>query len=181
MSGTELTAEERYKTFSVYADISRKWVAVMDAKAGFIAALNLGLLAFLWTGAKLSEIDGSVRWLVLTASGLSLCSILSAIWVAMPRESLKQIFGGTMRWHSPYRPLSYYGYVASQYGRGDFTKLKSHAMEMQMSDLASEALEQHFVISHSVARKSVFVKLAGIILLVALTCAGAALLIRNFL
>jgi hypothetical protein len=46
--------EDRYKAFAAYAEIGRKWVAIMDAKAGFLAALNLGMLAFLWTTASCS-------------------------------------------------------------------------------------------------------------------------------
>lgn len=179
--GTEkMKDEDRYKVFSSYADISRKWVAIMDAKAGFTAALNLGLLAFLWTGAKLSESEGCVRWLAVLATALSLCSICSAILAAMPRESLKQIFGGQMRWRSHYRPVSYYGYITTEYGKEEFPALKNHAMEMTMADFAREALEQHFVISHSVAKKSAFVKLAGVWLFSALACAGVALVIRIF-
>lgn len=173
-----LTDEERYKAFSSYADTSRKWVAVMDTKAAFAAALNLGLLTFLWTGAKLSDCEGCVRWLAALATVLSLSSIGSVIFAAMPRESLTQIFGGKMVWRSHYQPISYYGYIASKYGKNDFASLKGHSMKMTMSDLATEALEQHFVISHSVAKKSAFVKLAGVCLLAALAVTGIALVIR---
>jgi hypothetical protein len=175
-----LDDEARYKTFSAYAEISRKWVAIMDAKAGFTAALNLGLLAFLWTGAKLSDSEGSVRWLTILATVLSLFSICSAIFVAMPRESLNQIFGVKMSWHGNYRPISYYGFVASKYGEKDFAVMEKDAAAMTMADIALEALEQHFVISHSIAKKSAFVKLAAVALFLAMICAGIALTIKIF-
>ena len=176
----ELTDEERYKAYAAYAEVSRKWVSVMDAKAGFVAALNLGMLAFLWTGSKLSDVDGAVRWFALAATVFSLCSIFCAIWVAMPRESLQQIFGTGIRWHGSYKPISYYGFVALEYGKCDFKAMKAYADSLRMADLAHESLEQHFVISHSVARKSGFVKLAGIFLLFGIACAAIALLLRIF-
>ena len=77
-----MTHEERYKAYTAFAEISRKWVTVMDTKAGFIAALNLGLLGFLWTGAKLFSFEGLTRWLTLSSTVLALISLLAAILVS---------------------------------------------------------------------------------------------------
>jgi len=173
-----LDAEAGYKAFSAYAEISRKWVSVMDTKAGFVAALNLGLLGFLWTGAKLSEVQGLVRWLAMSATVFSLVSVVSAIWVAMPRETLRQIFGRKMRWDPENKPVSFYGFVASEYGASDFERYRSYVTGLDMADLAQEALKQHFVICHSIARKSQYVKTAGLFLLAALACVGVALAFR---
>lgn len=173
-----LDAEARYKTFSAYAEISRKWVSVMDTKAGFVAALNLGLLGFLWTGAKLSEVQGLVRWLAMSATVFSIISIVSALWVAMPRETLREIFGRKVRWDPQNKPVSFYGFVASEYGVSDFERYRSYITGLDMTDLAQEALKQHFVICHSIAHKSQYVKRAGLFLLAGLACVGVALAFR---
>lgn len=175
---TGLDAEAGYKAFSAYAEISRKWVSVMDTKAGFVAALNLGLLGFLWTGAKLAEAQGLVRWLAMSATVFSIVSIVSAIWVAIPRETLHEIFGRKMRWDPQNKPVSFYGFVASEYGASDFERYRSYVTSLEMADLAQEALKQHFVICHSIARKSLYVKTAGLFLLAALGCLGVALAFR---
>lgn len=173
-----MDAETGYKTFSAYAEISRKWVSVMDTKAGFISALNLGILAFLWTGAKLSEVQGAVRWLAISATVLSLFSIVGAIWVAIPRETLKEIFGKKIRWDPNNKPVSFYGYVASEYDAADFQRYQSYVRGLEMTELAQEALKQHFVICHSVAKKSRYVRVAGLFLLASLICVGTALAFR---
>jgi hypothetical protein len=173
-----LDAEAGYKAFSAYAEISRKWVSVMDTKAGFVAAMNLGLLGFLWTGAKLSEAQGLVRWLAMSATVFSIVSIVSAIWVSMPRETLQEIFGRKVRWDPQNKPVSFYGFVASEYGASDFERYRSYVTGLDMADLAQEALKQHFVICHSIARKSQYVKRAALFLLAALACVGVALAFR---
>ena len=173
-----MTEEERLKLWAGYAEISRKWVSVMDTKAGFIAALNLGLLALLWSGAKVQ--DGGLATKVFGALA-TLCigaSILCAIWVALPRESLAKIFGKGVRWSSDYRPISYYGYIAQTYRSKDFEALRDYAENMSVAQLATEALEQHLVISHSAQKKSGYVKLAGFALLAAVGFAVAAVLTR---
>jgi hypothetical protein len=170
--------EDRFKAWASYAEISRKWALAMDAKAGFVSALNLGLLAALWSGAKIQDGGCLTRWLGSVATVCSILSILFAIWAALPRQSLKDIFGKGMRWHGDYKPLSYYGYVAQAYGRTDFAKLLDHAKPLDHCNLAEEALEQHFVISHAVSAKAGFVKLAGILLMVGVFLTGAAVISR---
>jgi hypothetical protein len=176
MDDDKMFDEDKLKTFLAYAEVSRKWVTVMDAKAGFIAALNLGMLAFLWTGAKLSEVDGVIKILAITASILSLVSIMSVIWSSIPRESLVHIFGVKLRWKDDSQPISFYGYIAIKYGPRDFTSYERHVRGLTTDQLAHEALKQHFVISHSVARKSAYVKLGGWFLMTAILCVGGALL-----
>lgn len=173
-----MSDEDRFKAFSSHADISRKWVAIMDAKAGFVAALNMGLLAFLWTGAKLSEATGPIRWCAIGASLCALSSVLCAIWVAMPRERLPQIFGRKAKGVSGRAAPSYYGYVANTFGHDSFEVMKAQLRAMTFADLADEAIEQQLVISHSVAKKSKFVSWAGRLLLAALSCVGLGLLLK---
>lgn len=170
--------EDRFKAWSGYAEISRKWASVMDTKAGFIAALNFGLVGFLWSGAKLADHSGIVCWSVFGSTALSLASVIAAISVALPREQLASALGNGMRWSANFQPISYYGFVATAYSGKDFEKYKSYVGSLAYAEMANEALEQHFVLSHIVLRKAGFVKVAGIFLLLALALAGAALILR---
>lgn len=172
--------EDRFKVWSSYAEISRKWVVVMDTKAGFIAALNMGLLALLWSGVKIQDGGCVTKWIGVAASLFIVASVSCAIWVALPRESLASIFGQGIRWHGDYKPLSYYGFISQSYGKADFAKLKDYAGGLTQAQLAEEALEQHFVLSHAAARKSGFVKIAGLLLLAAASLAGLAVLTRLY-
>jgi len=47
--------EDRLKIYMAMVETSRKWVSVMDTKAGFLSGLNALLLGYIWTGAKLME------------------------------------------------------------------------------------------------------------------------------
>lgn len=170
-----MTHEERYKAYTAFAEISRKWVTVMDTKAGFIAALNLGLLGFLWTGAKLFSFEGLTRWLTLSSTVLALISLLAAILVVLPRETLQEIFGKKIRWDESNRPVSFYGYVASQYETSDFKKFERYVSGLDYEQLAQETLKQHFVICHSIAKKSRPLRIAGRFLISALICLAIAL------
>lgn len=172
---TAITHEDRYKAYTAFAEISRKWVTVMDTKAGFIAALNLGLLGFLWTGAKLFDFEGLTRWLTLSSTVFALISLLAAIWVVLPRETLREIFGKKIRWDQANLPVSFYGYVASEYNTNDFNKFERYVAELDHERLAQEALKQHFVICHSVAKKSRALRIAGVFLVSGLICVAIAL------
>ncbi len=173
--------EDRWKAWSSYADISRKWATTMDAKAGFLTALNMGLLALIWSGARIQEGNWIAKAIGAGASTVALLSILCAIWSTLPRETLASLFGKGMRWHEKYKPISYYGYVATAFEQKDIDKLKQHVDNLTHADLAAEALEQHFVISRTVVRKSGFVKIAGGLLMVATTMAGLSVLLRLYL
>lgn len=173
-----MTDEDRFKAWSGYAEISRKWAVTMDTKAAFISALNIGLLATIWSGAKIHEGACLTKALGGASTVCSVLSIFCAIWVALPRESLSDIFGKGVRWHDSYKPVSFYGYVAQAYRRGEFEKLAEHVATLDQGKLAEEALEQHFVISHAVSRKSGFVKIAGVLLMLSVAFAGAAVISR---
>lgn len=172
---TAITHEDRYKAYTAFAEISRKWVTVMDTKAGFIAALNLGLLGFLWTGAKLFDFEGLTRWLTLSSTVFALISLLAAIWVVLPRETLREIFRKKIRWDQANLPVSFYGYVASEYNTNDFSKFERYVAELDHERLAQEALKQHFVICHSVAKKSRALRIACMFLVSGLACVAIAL------
>ncbi|NJD24560.1 MAG: hypothetical protein FIB06_04040 [Betaproteobacteria bacterium] len=172
--------EERFKVWSSYAEISRKWVVVMDTKAGFIAALDLGLLGLLWSGARIQEGGCATKWIGVAATIIIVASVACAIWVALPRESLAAIFGKGIRWHGDYKPVSYYGFISQTYGKMEFAKLKNYAGGLTHAQLADEALEQHFVLSHAAARKSGFVRIAGFLLLAAASLSGLAVLTRLY-
>ena len=58
---------EHLKVYQGFAE-NRKWVSVMDAKAGFISAMNAGVLTFIWSGAKLAFLEGAGRNLALLAT-----------------------------------------------------------------------------------------------------------------
>ena len=163
-----MDSEGRYKAWTSYAEITRKWAIAMDAKAGFMTALNLGLLAVLWTGIKIHQ--SSECLIRIIGSGATICitfSIFFAILTTIPRESLSSIFGKDVRWNYDYNPISYYGYVAQSFNSNDYDKFSFHAATLDYDDLADEALEQHFALSHVVTRKSGFVKIAAILLMFA--------------
>lgn len=170
-----MSNEDRYKAYTTFAEISRKWVTVLDTKAGFVAALNLGLLGFLWSGAKLFNFEGLTRWLTLSATALSLISLLAAIWVVLPRETLREIFGKKIRWDKTNLPVSFYGHVASEYATSDFSRFERYVANLDHESLAQEALKQHFVICHSVAKKSRALRTAGMFLICALICVAIAI------
>jgi len=151
-----MTHEDRYKAYTAFAEVSRKWVTVMDTKAGFIAALNLGLLGFLWTGAKLFDFEGLTRWLRYRQPSFALISLLAAIWVVLPRETLKEIFGKKNPMGSG-EPASQFLWFTSplNYTTSDFSKFERYVADLDHERLAQEALKQHFVICHSVAKNPV--------------------------
>ena len=47
--------ENRFSASASHVEISRKRVAARDAKAGFVAALDLSFRALLWSGAKILD------------------------------------------------------------------------------------------------------------------------------
>lgn len=175
--------EERLKIYTAMVDVTRKWVTVMDAKAAFIAAVNAGLIAFLWTSAKLAEarIGATlVKYIAITATISSLASLLSALWIIMPRGSLQKIFGKKANYAEGFKPISFYGFVAKHYPPGDDKRFLNDVRALDERDFAHEALEQHFTISHVVQQKSNCVIIAGYLLLFSITLTGLALLIKEF-
>jgi hypothetical protein len=53
-----MDAEDRFSALASHVEISRKRVAVWDAKTGFIAALDLSFQALPWSGAKILDGKG---------------------------------------------------------------------------------------------------------------------------
>ncbi|TBR07572.1 MAG: hypothetical protein EPO47_10860 [Rugosibacter sp.] len=173
-----MTDDEKLKVWSGYAEISRKWITVMDAKAGFISGLNFGLLALLWSGAKIQDGGCLTKWLGVIATLLIVVSVICAIVSAIPRESLSKIFGKGIRWSGNYKPFSYYGFVAQTFEPSDFERLKTEANTLDTARVAEEALEQHFVLSHTIARKSGYVRIAGSLLAGATCLSGLTVIAR---
>lgn len=175
------TTEAKLKAWSSYAETSRKWTQIMDAKAGFITALNLGLLALLWSGVKVQDGCSISKWLGALATFSAFFSICSAIFATLPRESLKNIFGRPVAWKSDYLPISYYGAISKAFKPEEFTEFFKLADMQTEEQMAYEALEQHFVISHGAAKKSKYVTRAGRLLLLAVIVTGLAIFAKVFL
>ncbi|GBH24576.1 hypothetical protein BvRS1_16250 [Burkholderia vietnamiensis] len=141
MIGGYMTEGDQIKTFQAMADTSRKWITALDAKAGFLVAINGALLAFIWTSAKLPDNQSQwVKSLAYVASVLAFLSLLIAMLTVFPRIKLDT--------KPTVAHISFYGYVASKYAEGDGARFVSDALAMSDADLVREALEQHHAISH---------------------------------
>jgi hypothetical protein len=170
--------DERLKIYLSFADVSRRWTSVMDAKAAFLSALNGGLLAFMWGGAKIESWDVFEKTLGYCATLIALFGLMAALWTIAPREKLSFIVGKRSRWQAEYKPVSFYGYIAKQYGKYDFKSMESDLSKMDAAQFAHEALEQHFNISRVIQTKSEWVFRTVILSLLALALAGGALFIK---
>lgn len=170
--------EDRLKIYMSFADISRRWTSVMDAKAAFLSALNGGLLAFLWGSVKIGEWCGLEKGLGAGASIIALCALLCALWSIAPREKLSLLVGTPTRWEEEYKPVSFYGYIAKSYKHGDFKDMEVHLSKMGDAEFAHEALEQHFNISHVIQAKSGWIYRTVILTFLGILLTGWALLMR---
>lgn len=170
--------DDRLKMYLSFADVSRRWTSVMDAKAAFLSALNGGLLAFLWGGAKLEGWYVLEKTLGYGATLVALFGLMAALWTISPREKLSFLVGKRSRWQAEYKPVSFYGYVAKKYGKGDFKNMESDLAKMDAAQFAHEALEQHFNISRVIQTKSEWVFRTVMLTLLALALAGCALFIK---
>lgn len=177
-----MNQQEQYQLWASYAVISRAWVQFMDMKAGFITALNLGVLATLWGGDALfgEETKLCVKALGCIATILSMASIVSALVAVIPRESLGAIFGRNTDWTPDYMPISYYGYVSRKWSMQKFGEFRKEAEKLNWDETAHEALEQHFVISHTVAAKSSKINISAYFLMAAFIAVAATLITRLF-
>jgi hypothetical protein len=173
-----MTDNEKLKIYSAMADTTRKWVSVMDTKAGFLSALNAGLLGFIWTGAKLIEINIWPRGLAVAATLFSLISLWVALRVVLPRASLAHVFGQRMTYAEDFKPISFYGFVADHYTKGEDGRFINDVKNLDDAALLNEALEQHFTTSHIVQAKSNCVAIAGLFLKIALLLTGMALFLK---
>ena len=167
-----MDAGERARVYAAFADASRRLASTMDAKAGFVFAVNGALLTFLWIGARMTEVAPATQWLAMGASLCSMLALLAALWVVVPRPSIDPVRftrGGA-------RPVSHYAYVATRYAASDFAQFERDVGAFDDADFARESLEAHFVVSRIVHAKSKWVAIAGVPTLAGMTLAGAALL-----
>jgi hypothetical protein len=171
--------EDRLKMYLSFADVSRRWTSVMDAKAAFLSALNGGLLAFLWGGAKLADWSAIEKTIGSGATLIALLGLLSALWAISPREKLSLLVGKKSRWQADYKPVSFYGYIAKKYRKNEFDKMEADLAKMDDAQFAHEALEQHFNISRVIQTKSEWVFRTVMLTFLAILLAGVALLIKT--
>lgn len=149
-----MDANDRLKTYQGFAEFGRKWSQVMDAKASFLSALNVALIGFIWTGAKLGDTSGCPYILGLTASMIATISLFISIMVVSPRTTLKHAFGFDLEYSNGYRAVSFFGDVARNYPHEKHEEFIAKVDAMDTEAFAREALEQHYTISHIVQRKS---------------------------
>lgn len=154
---------ERLKLYQGMAEVSRKWVATLDAKAGFIAAINAALLGFIWSSAKLPAATASgPHGFGLIATALSLISLCLAMLVVVPRTRLVRASASHEPKEKPLvRPVTFYGFVAVQYPADQGGRFADDVLQLSESDLAREALEQHHAICHVAFAKNSRVHLSG--------------------
>lgn len=176
-----MTDADKLKIFAAMAETTRKWVSVMDTKAGFISALNAGLLGFIWTGAKLIDASCWTKYLAMAATGLSLVSLWVALRIVLPRASLKHVFGRHSTYVEGFKPISFYGFVADHYPKGDDGRFLDEVKKLDEAALIDEALEQHFTTSHVVQAKSKCVAVSGLFLKASILLTGAALFSKALL
>ena len=182
MSGAgrlRLDTLDRLKTYVAMAETTRKWVSVMDTKAGFLSALNAAALTFIWTDAKLVNAQGCPYYLSLLATAFILMSLFLALKVVLPRISLRHAFGTPLEYVSKYEPISYFAYVAKNYPSEKHADFMSKVDGMDEVALAREALEQHYTTCHVVQRKSSGVAYAGWLWMLAAILVVLAMIIRG--
>lgn len=177
-----LNEAEKLAVWSSYASISRSWVQIIDTKAAFITALNLGLLTALWSGSTITEkcLPAYIKWLGLATTIVSIISIFFSLWAVLPRDSLTKVFSKNTQWSSDYHPISFYGYIARKFSIEKFKDFHTIANSLSEADLVSEALEQHFIISHTALVKSKWVEWSGYFLIIAFSCAALTFGLRLF-
>ena len=157
-------AADRLKAYQAMAETSRKWANVMDTKAGFLSALNLGCLAFAWSSAKLHEGGGTwVLAFLLIGTFFAASSLAVALHAVIPRGTLSEALGKKAKYAPGFKPISFYGFVASKYPAGKIHDFVIDVRNLDEELLATEALEQHYTISHVVQRKAARVVLAGVL------------------
>ncbi len=174
---TSMEIADRLKVYQNFADLGRKWSQVMDAKAGFLSALNVALLVFIWTGAKLLDTPGT-HCFALGASTLAFISLFISLTAVFPRTTLKHAFGKDLEYKNNYRAVSFYGHVAHHFPPEKFETFLATVDSMDVEAFAREALEQHFTISHIVQKKSDGVARASVFWFLAVLAVIAALFIK---
>lgn len=166
-----MTEEDQIKTFQAMAEVSRKWVTVLDAKAAFLVAINGALLAFIWTGARLP--DSSLHWVKVLAyfsSALALLSLLLAVTVVFPRIKLDT--------KPSVDAVTFFAHVAKRYPESDGARFVDDVLAMSSGALAREALEQHHAVSHVAMIKNTRITHAASFWVGALVSVVVALLVK---
>lgn len=171
--------ENRLKTYQSLAELGRKWSAVMDAKAGFLSTINVALIGFIWTGAKLGELSRWPCWLGLTATTIAALSLYISIKVILPRTTLAHAFGSPLEYINGNKAVSFFGFVAANYPLAKHAEFITDVDCMNDKDFAREALEQHYTISHIVQKKSDGVVRAGILWFIAVIITVIALITKG--
>jgi hypothetical protein len=171
--------EERLKIYQGFAEISRKWVSVLDAKAGFISAMSAALVGFVWAGARLGAEPGWAKWFAIGSTVFAFVSLATALLIVLPKIKVSTVFGSNTEYHKEYGPVSFYGHVAAKYPSDKWPDYLSRVEQMDQHTLAVEALEQHFTISHVLKTKSERLSRAGVFLVLALAMTGLAILIKE--
>ena len=170
-----MVAAERARTYATLADSTRRWVAVMDTKAGFMFAVNGALLTFMWTAARLGEVLALARWLAMGASLCSLLALLAALWIIIPRAASGRLGAGS----GAYRPISFYGYVATHYAPTEFRRFEHDVAQFDAEDFSRESLAEHFMVSRIVKNKTAWVTISGALTFSSMALAGIALLVKT--
>jgi len=170
---------DRFKAYSAMAETSRKWVSVMDTKAGFISALCAASLVFIWSGAKLADSPGCVRVLAITATVLIVASLFLALQIILPRTNLFQAFRKRLVYAGDYHPISFFSYVAEKFPSEKHKEFLDLVDSMDEKALAREALEQHYTICHVLQRKSKGVAIAGWMWLMSALVIVVAMILRG--
>ena len=170
---------DRLKTYQTFAEVGRKWSQVMDAKASFLATLNLALIGFLWTGAKLADGKGCASYLGILGTAIALLSLYIVLKSVFPKTTLKQTYGDELEYAKGYVAVSFFGEVARNYPNDKHGKFIDLVNSMSEDDFAREALEQHYTISHVVLKKSEGISHAARLWFWAVLVTVAALIVRG--
>lgn len=173
-----MNTADRLKVYQGFAELGRKWSQVMDAKAGFLSALNVALIGFIWTGVKLGETSGCSYIFVSVATAVALLSLFISLKVVSPRTTLKHAFGMDLEYTNGYRAVSFFGDVARNYPPDKHEEFMSAVNAMDEAAFIREALEQHYTISHVVQKKSDGVARASILLFLAIIITIVALFVK---
>jgi len=166
---------ERAQAYAALAESTRRLVGLMDGKAGFLFAVNGALLTFMWIGARLGDVAPAAQWLAIGASLGSLLALLAALWVVIPRRSIA--LPGSES--SDYRPISFYGYVTTQYAPSEFRRFEHDVAQFDVDDFSRESLAQHFMVSRIVKNKTAWVTISGALTFCSMGLAGIALLVKT--
>ena len=126
-------------------------------------------------GNSESRVAPAAQWLAIGASLGSLLALLAALWVVIPRRSIA--LPGSES--SDYRPISFYGYVATQYAPTEFRRFEHDVAQFDADDFSRESLAEHFMVSRIVKNKTSWVTISGALTFTSMALAGAALLVKT--